>query len=96
MDKVQNIPYSSVQHTPSSESFIVCQVKINDFKLLKARISDAVVTVTPNMLQTTWNEVEYRLDICRATKGAHVEIYLESRYSEKSMIVSRCNVVTDK
>jgi hypothetical protein len=30
------------------------------------------------MLQATYNEVEYRLDICRATKGAHIEIYWES------------------
>jgi hypothetical protein len=37
------------------------------------RIRDLVATVTPNMLQATWNEVEYRLDICRATKGAHIE-----------------------
>ena len=41
--------------------------------LLKLR--DAVATVTPNMLQATWNEVEYRLDVCRATGGAHIEIY---------------------
>jgi hypothetical protein len=54
---------------------IVYQVKINDLQHLKARIRDAVATVTLNMLQATWNEVEYRLDICRATKGAHIEIY---------------------
>jgi hypothetical protein len=29
------------------------------------------------MLQATWNEVEYRLDICRVTKEAHIEIYWE-------------------
>ena len=22
-----------------------------------------------------WQELEYRLDICRATKGAHIEVY---------------------
>jgi nicotinate-nucleotide pyrophosphorylase len=43
---------------------IVYQVKINDLQHLKA-----VATVTPNVLQATRNEVEYRLDICRATKG---------------------------
>jgi hypothetical protein len=36
---------------------------------------DVVAMVIPNMLQATWNEVEYRLDICRPTKGAHIEIY---------------------
>jgi nicotinamide mononucleotide adenylyltransferase len=54
---------------------IIYQVKINDFQHLKSRIRDAVAAVTPNMLHATWNEVEYRLDIFRATKGAHIEIY---------------------
>jgi hypothetical protein len=27
-----------------------------------------------NMLQAMWNEGEYHLDICCATKGAHIEI----------------------
>jgi hypothetical protein len=61
---------------------IVYQVKINDLQHQKAdlqhqkaHIRDAVATVTPNMLQAMWNEVEYRLDICHETKGAHTEIY---------------------
>jgi hypothetical protein len=54
---------------------IAYQVKINNLQRLKARIREAVATVTPNMLQATWNEVEYRLDICRATKGANIDIY---------------------
>jgi hypothetical protein len=54
---------------------IVYQVKINDLQNLKACIKDAVATITPNMLQATWNKVEYHLYICRATLGAHTEIY---------------------
>jgi hypothetical protein len=57
---------------------IVYQVKINDLQYLKARIRDTVATVTPNMSQATWNKVEYRPDICRATNGGHTEIYSES------------------
>jgi hypothetical protein len=53
----------------------VYQVKINDLQHLNACIIGAVATVTSNMLQATWNEVEYRLDICRATKGAYIEMY---------------------
>jgi hypothetical protein len=53
---------------------IVYQIKISDLQYLNVRIRDAVVTVIPNTLQATWNEVEYSLDICRATKGAHTEI----------------------
>jgi hypothetical protein len=51
------------------------KVKINDLQHLKAHIMDAVAMVTPNMLQVKWNEIEYCLDICRATKGAHIKIY---------------------
>jgi hypothetical protein len=54
---------------------IVYQVKINYLQQPKARIRDALATVTPNMLQAMWNEVKYRLEICRATKEAHIEIY---------------------
>jgi hypothetical protein len=57
---------------------IVYQVKINDLQHLKARTRDAVATVTPNMFQATRNEIEYRPDTCRATKGAHIKIYRES------------------
>jgi hypothetical protein len=48
---------------------IVYHVKINDLQHLKAYIRDAIATVTPNMLQVMCNEVEYHLDICRATKA---------------------------
>jgi hypothetical protein len=77
---------------------IVYQVKIiNDLQHLKARIRDAVATVTPNMLQAMWNEAEYCLDICRATKEAHTEIYCESYIlRKKNVIVSLCNGVTHK
>jgi hypothetical protein len=40
------------------------------------------------MLQTTWNEVEYRLDICRVTKGAHIELIERVIYPEE-MIAER-------
>jgi hypothetical protein len=39
---------------------IVYQVEINDLQHLKAHIWNAVVTVTPNKLQATWNEATYR------------------------------------
>jgi hypothetical protein len=38
---------------------IVYQGKINDLQHLKASIRVAVAMVTPNMLQVTWNEVEF-------------------------------------
>jgi hypothetical protein len=69
---------------------IVYQVEINDLQHLKASIRDTVATVTPNILQATWNEVECCLDICHATKGANIENI------EKTLIVSLCNGVTHK
>ena len=32
-------------------------------------------TVNEEMLKNTWHEIDYRLDILRATNGAHVEVY---------------------
>jgi hypothetical protein len=40
---------------------------------LKNRIKAAVATVDVDMLQRTWMEPEYRLDIVRVTNGAHVQ-----------------------
>ena len=40
---------------------------------LKERISAAVRTIDRTMLQNVWNELEYRLDVCRVTKGALIE-----------------------
>ena len=33
----------------------------------------AIETITADMLQTVWNELDYRIDVCRITKGAHIE-----------------------
>ena len=45
---------------------------------LRGRITNAAALVTPQMLQNTWREVEYRLDVCRATHGAHIELHWPS------------------
>jgi hypothetical protein len=41
---------------------------------LKLRIVAEIETVTPQTLENTWKETEYRLDILHATKGAHIEV----------------------
>ena len=41
---------------------------------LRQRIIEAVELITPHMLINTWQE-QYRLGICRATTGAHIEVY---------------------
>jgi len=40
---------------------------------LKARMRTAIETITADMLQTVWNELDYGVDVCRITKGAHIE-----------------------
>ena len=40
---------------------------------LKVRNRTTIETITADMLQTVWNELDYRVDVCRITKGAHIE-----------------------
>ena len=46
---------------------------VPDITDLKARITDAFATVTEDMLENTWREIDYRLDVLHATKGARIE-----------------------
>jgi hypothetical protein len=54
---------------------IVYATKVTSVEQHCERIRGAIETVTPQMLQATWQEIEYRLDILRATRGAHMEMY---------------------
>ena len=49
--------------------------KIVDLTHLKTRITEAIATVTPAVIQSVWREFEYRLDLCRATNGGHIEMH---------------------
>jgi hypothetical protein len=40
---------------------------------LKQRITIAAAGVDEDMLTRVWQEFDYRVDICRVTKGAHIE-----------------------
>jgi len=44
-----------------------------DLADLKARIIAAVKTIDAPMLTRVWRELEYRIDVCRVTRGAHIE-----------------------
>ena len=52
---------------------VVYSRKVRDLADLRQRIIEAVALITPQMLINTWQELEYRLGICRATAGAHIE-----------------------
>jgi len=40
---------------------------------LQERITAAVNSVTPDMLQSVWSELDYRIVVCRVTRGGHIE-----------------------
>ncbi|PSN43230.1 hypothetical protein C0J52_23979 [Blattella germanica] len=69
---------------------------IDNVQHLKDRIRDTLATVTQNMLQSTWNEVEYRLDICRATWVSHIEIYCGLTICTKTLSFCLCKSVNHK
>jgi hypothetical protein len=54
---------------------IVYKTQVRDIDQLKTRVRDAITTVDVGMLARTWQEIEYRHDILRATNGAHVQLY---------------------
>ena len=53
----------------------VFSTPVPDITNLKARITDAFATITEDMLENKWKGIDYRLDVLRATKEAHVEMY---------------------
>jgi hypothetical protein len=42
---------------------------------LSVLITSAIETVTRDMIQKTWQEIEFRLEVSRATNVAHIEMY---------------------
>jgi hypothetical protein len=53
---------------------IVYKTPVTSLDELKLRIAAAIETVTPQILENTWREIEYLLDILRAKTGAQVEV----------------------
>ena len=49
--------------------------KIRNIQQLQERITSAIETVTRDMIQKTWQEIEFLLDVSRATNSAHIEKY---------------------
>jgi hypothetical protein len=46
---------------------------LRDLPVLKQTIVEAVAAIDRQMLQRVWQELDYRIDICRVTKGGHIE-----------------------
>ena len=54
---------------------IVYAEKIRNIQDLQDSITSATETVTRDTIQKTWQEIEFRFDVSRATNGAHIEMY---------------------
>jgi len=61
------IPFEGGMHSFKKQGVCVCVPE------LKVRIRTVIETITADMLQTVWNELDYRVNVCRITKGAHIE-----------------------
>jgi len=49
------------------------QTRPRDLADTKTRIIAAVKNVDAHMLTRVWQELEYRVDVCRVTRAAHIE-----------------------
>jgi hypothetical protein len=54
---------------------VVYSRRVGDLTNLRQRIIAAIELITRHMLINTWQKLENRLDICRATTGAHIEVF---------------------
>jgi hypothetical protein len=52
----------------------VYSVRNHSIQHLKQRIREVAASVTPDVLGRVWQEMEYRLDVCRAASGAHLKL----------------------
>jgi hypothetical protein len=56
------------------------RIRVLDLANLKARIIVAVMDIDAPMSTRVWEELEYRIDVCRVTRGAHIEhLYLSKK-----------------
>jgi hypothetical protein len=49
------------------------RTRLKDLADLKPRIIAAVKNIDAPMLTHMWQELEYHIDVCRVTRGAHIE-----------------------
>jgi hypothetical protein len=45
----------------------------HDLPKLQERIAETVAAVDRQMLQRVWQELDYRINICRVNNGGHIE-----------------------
>ncbi|PNF31580.1 hypothetical protein B7P43_G00793 [Cryptotermes secundus] len=70
---------------------VVYKTQVRDIDQLETRIRDAIATVVAGMLARTWQEIEYRFDILRATNGANLQLYQQQTQNFLSFSIQQCN-----
>ena len=68
---------------------VFVQPSPRDLADLKARIIAAVKNIDAPMLTRVWQELEYRIDVCRVTRGAHIE-HLQFVKKKKKLLQFSC------
>jgi hypothetical protein len=63
----------SLHVTFSSGAMLSIKFTCPLYQELRQRIVAAVDTIDINMLQRVWQELDYRIDVCRVTRGGHIE-----------------------
>jgi hypothetical protein len=61
----------AANYSETLEGFFAANRWLDD---LKTRIRNAISAIPVDMLHRTWQELEYRLDVLRATKGAQTKV----------------------
>ena len=46
---------------------------LRDLGQVKERVERAVAAIVSDMLQRGWREVDFKINVCRVTKSAHIK-----------------------
>jgi hypothetical protein len=74
------VPSFSILNSSGFLLLGICKIhfyrwRVHNMNELRDRTVRAAERISNEMFPSTWWETEYRLDVCRASNGAHTEIY---------------------
>jgi hypothetical protein len=65
------VPDATVEQLRESSTESQCDVRFGKL-CRRTRITAAVAEVTPEMLRSAWQEIDYRWEVCRITSVTHI------------------------
>jgi hypothetical protein len=72
--RVLKLPTSTqLRVTWNTDSLDMVVLTCSNDSCLKVRIIAAVKNIDASVLTRVWQELEYRIDMCRVTRGVHIE-----------------------